>query len=536
MTKKLIAFALAAILLLLAGCGSGTDKNPSDTFSGGNDPSGRKELQLLYCAADTMNPYKTISKLNAELASLLFEPLFKVDNSFEAVAVLAEKITSEGTTHTVTLKNAVYSDGSPVTADDVLFSCGLARECERFSYLFYEVESITAADGNTVVFTTTRHDPYFAKLLTFPILKTGSDELKNEDNVELVPIGSGRFVFNEQGDGLIQNGSYYGKQTQIEGIRLINAPDLESMEHYVEIGATDLYYAEMTDDTIIRMSGTKEKINLNNLIYLGVNHYYGPLKSANLRYAISSALSRQQIAEKAFHSNATPANGFFHPAWKETSDYQTIETSANLKISVENLADIGYNKLNADGFYENSAGKVLELSLLVNGESAVKVAAAELIASQLAAAGIKINLNVADRNEYFRALSAGHFQLYLGEVRLLPNMDVSPFVIRGGSAAYGMVSAPEAVPEDRPDGDETEEPDESAPAYNSETAYISVIKGFDAGKNTAADVASSLLSSMPVIPLAYRDSIVFYSTTVEDIGEASACDIFLSMGELKIKK
>ena len=533
MIKKFFAIALAAIMLLLAGCGSGSDKNPSDNSPSGNDSSAARELQLLYCAADTMNPYKTISKLNAELASLLFEPLFKVDDSFEQVAVLAEKITTEGTTHTVTLKNAVFSDGSAVTADDVLFSCELAKECARFAPLFYEIESISVSDGRTIVFITTRHDPYFAKLLTFPILKTDSDKLKDEDNVELVPIGSGRFVFNEKGDGLIQNSAYYGKQAEIESIRLINAPDLESMEHYVEIGATDVYYAEMTDDTIIRMSGTKEKVNLNNLIYLGINHYYGPLKSANLRYAISSALSRKQITEKAFHSNATPANGFFHPDWKATSDYQTIETSANLKISVENLANIGYNKLNAEGFYENSAGKVLELSLLVNGENSVKVAAAELIASQLATTGIKINLNVVDRAEYFRALSAGHFQLYLGEVRLLPNMDISPLVIRGGSAAYGMVSAP--VTETDPD-EEAEEETEIRPVYNSETAYVSVISGFNSGKNTAADVAASLLSSMPIIPLAYRDSIVFYSTTVESIGQASAGDIFLSMGDFKIKK
>ena len=112
-------------------------------------------------------------------------------------------------------------------------------------------------------------------------------------------------------------------------------------------------------------------------------------------------------------------------------------------------------------------------------------------------------------------------------------MDISPLVIRGGSAAYGMVSAP--VTETDPD-EEAEEETESRPVYNSETAYVSVISGFNSGKNTAADVAASLLSSMPIIPLAYRDSIVFYSTTVESIGQASAGDIFLSMGDFKIKK
>ena len=532
MLKKLIALMLAAVLLLLTGCSAGNNGD-SDTSSG-SDPNATQggEIQLLYCAADTMNPYKTISKLNAELSSLLFDPLYKVDNSFEAVAVLAKDAVFDGKVCTVTLQNATFSDGSVVTAEDVIFSYNLAKECSRFSYLFYEIESVVAADAHTLVFTLNKHDPYFTKLLTFPVLKTGSDQLKDEDNVELVPIGCGRFVFDKDGTSLIPNKGYFGTKTEVSKINLINAPDYESMEHYVEIGATDIYYADMTDDNIIRMSGKKSEVNTSNLIYLGINHYYGPLRSDKLRYAISSALSREQISEKAFHSNATPATGIFHPAWKETADYQTIQTSANSKISVENLANIGYNKLNAEGYYENSAGNVLELNLLVNNESAVKIAAAELIVSQLKSVGIKINLNVVDRSEYFRALSAGHFQLYLGEVRLLPNMDVSSLVLGGGSAAYGMLYT--TAPKEE-DGEE-EEDSAPPPSTNIETSYVSVVRGFNNGKNTAADMASALLASMPIIPIAYRNSLVFYSAAIEDIHEVSTYDVFLSVDKLKIKK
>lgn len=534
MIKKIIAILLAAALLLLAGCSSGKGENTDDPSVGDNGAAPTGELQLLYCAADTMNPYNTISKLNAELATLIFDPLYKVDNSFEAVAVLSKDAVFEDDTCTVTLRDARFSDGSPVTAEDVVFSYNLAKESDRFSYLFYEIETVAAADSHTIVFTLNKNDPYFTKLLTFPILKVGSDQLKDEDNVELVPIGCGRFIFDKSATALIPNTQYFGTGTEISKIKLINAPDYESMEHYVEIGATDIYYAEMKDDTIIRMSGKKTEVNLNNLIYLGVNHYYGPLRSAELRYAISSALSREQIAKKAFHSNATPATGFFHPLWKDTADYQTIQTSANLKISIENLANIGYNKLNAEGYYENSAGRILELGLLVNNESSAKIAAAELVVNQLKSTGIKVNLNIVDKSEYFRALSSGQFQLYLGEVRLLPNMDISPLVISGGSAAYGMphtIASMENVSDEGSDADNS-----NPPAHDIETSYISVVKGYANGINTVADTASALLASMPLIPIAYRNSIVFYSAEIEDIGEASACDVFLSVDNIKIKK
>ncbi len=535
MLKKFTTLLLVIIMLTFSACG---EKLPDSSSAEPSAPSDTVEtsdsLQFLFCENDTMNPYKTISKLNAELASLLFDPLVKIDDSFEVINILAQRIETVDNICTVTIKDAVFSDGTAVTADDIVYSCSLAKACDRFSYLFYEVADISAADAKTVVFTLNTKDPYFYKLLTFPILKTGSDQLRNEDNVELTPIGCGKFVFDQTGTKLIPNISYSPKVSNIKEIKLVNAPDDESMRHHVEVGVTDIYYAETPEDTIIRMSGKKQTVNLNNLIYLGINHNYAPLKKAELRYAISSAISRDEIRNSAFYSNAVSASGFFHPDWNEVADYQTIEASANLKISVEYLNKIGYNRLNEDGYYENSHGNILELSLLVNGDNATKSAAAMLIANQLKASGIKINVNSVGKDAYFSALASGSFQLYIGEIKLLPNMDIRSLVMPGGSAAYGMVTeALEKAPESP---DETQDEAMENDDIHDETSYIKVIENFYAGSNTVVDVASSLLATMPVIPIIYRNSIVFYSNDIEDISSISCSDIFLSIDKYKVKK
>ncbi len=524
MLKKIISALLSLVMLLLIGCGTNEEEKPQEKPQDSATVETSNEIQLLYCANDTMNPYTTINKLNAELGLLLFDCLVKYDNNFETVYYLASSVSLEDKTCTVTLRNAIFSDGSTVTADDVIYSFNLARQSERFKDIFYEVTSATALDASHVVFTLSSADPYFEKLLCFPIIKAGSDTLKNEDNVELPPIGSGRYIFDSKEAVLTKNEKHFISGGSIKKINLINAPDSESMEHYVEVGATDIYFAEMNDDTIIRMSSQKIPVNRNNLIYLGINHNYGPLKSDEVRFAISAAISRSSIATKAFHTNATPATGFFHPAFDAVSDYQSINPESDKKISVENLANIGYNRLNDERYYENNNGKILELTLLVNRDSTAKLAAANLIAEQLADAGIKITVNALSRDSYFSALQNGHFQLYLGEVKLLPNMDVRSLVKAGGGAAYGMIT-----PTEHTEADGTQ-------YYDNETSYVSVLDGFYEGKNTIIDVASALQSSMPVIPLLYRNSLVFYSNDIEDVFNPSYSDIFISIDKYIVKK
>jgi len=398
-------------------------------------------------------------------------------------------------------------------------------------------------EDGAVRFDLKKNDPYFYRLLGFPILKNGSDQLKNEDNVELVPIGTGRFVFGDKSKKLTANPKYFGEKPSVTEITLINAPDGESMEHYVEVGATDIYYADGGDENIIRMSGQKTPVNLNNLVYLGINHDYGPLRSDDLRHIISSAISRKLIVSEAFYSNGVAATGFFHPEWSVTQGYQTLSDSANLKICVENLANIGYNRLNEEGYYENKSGKILELDLLVNRDSYTKLSAANLIKKQLGEAGIKINVKTSSSEQFVNALKNGQFQLYLGEIKLNRNMDISSLVLKGGSAAYGMPEAPKKSENKKDEDDKKEEgsfdmpEEEEIPEdFDGETSYISVIEGYYKGENSVTDIASALLSSMPVIPLLYRSAVVFYSDEIENIGEVSCYDIFFSADKYKVKK
>lgn len=532
--KKLLVLLLSISLILLTACKGGSVSTPSNESQGENAQTlqASKSLQLLYCENDTINPYKTINKANAEIAQLIYEPLVKLDNNFKPVFALAKSVDIKNNICTVTLKDALFFDGSKVTADDVVFSIGLAKDSERYSYLFYEVKNVFAEGSEKIVFELSKTDPYFTNLLTFPILKTGTDNLKDEDNMEIAPVGCGRFMLSKDETALTPFENYYGDKSPVSKIKLINAPDKESVKHYVEIGATDIYYTDYSDASIYRMSGKRHMVNLNNLVYIGINHKNSLLSTYEMRLAISSALNKEEIITKAFHGNATVAEGFFHSAWDEISNVQTLQATPNEKIVIENLEKIGYNSTDTKGIRKSAFGSRLSFNLLVNRDNPSKLSLAHLLATQLKKVGIEIKINEVSASQFSSLVSTGNFQMYIGEVKVLPNMDISSLVLPGGSAAAGIVSPhTEATKEN---SEETENIDTTLDNFNNK-AYISVINGFYSGKNSVADLASSLISAMPVIPVVFRSGVVFHKDEITDLGTVSATDLFLSIDKYKFE-
>ena len=520
--KKLIILLLSLSMIMLTACKDGGQNTPSTDTSEENPTAVQgSTLQLLYCENDTINPYKTINKANGEIAQLIYEPLVKINSRFEPVLALAKSVETNGNICTVTLNDALFSDMSRVTAEDVVFSCSLAKASQRFAYLLYEVKNVYAVDSNKVAFELTKNDPFFKSLLTFPIIKAGTDNLKDEDNIEIAPVGCGRFVLSPKDSALLPFENYYGNKNSVLKIKLINAPDSESVEHFVESSATDIYYTDYSDANIYRMSGIRESVNLNNLVYIGINHNNSLLATDEMRYAISSALDKNEIVTKAFYGNGVAATGFFHPDFAEVSGIQTLQTTPNEKIVIENLEKIGYNSTDTKGIRKSPYGSRLSFNLLVNRDNPSKLSVAHLLSEQLKRVGIEIKINEVSSSQFSSLVSTGNFQLYIGEVKILPNMDISSLVLPGGSAAAGITS-PVATSE------------EEQSNYTNK-AYISVINGFYSGKNSIADVASSLISSMPVIPVIFRSGLIFHSDEITEIGEVSSTDLFLSLDNYKFK-
>ncbi len=521
LVKKIFTILLCLCLVMCCGCGKNSGGDNQGSANGNNSSDPGRFISLPCNTADSFNPFLATTAVNRQICNLMYDPLVKVNSDFSLNYVLAANIETIGNTCTVTIKNARFSDGTSITADDVVYSFEAAKKCNRkYKYALESVESAVVRDANSVIFTSAKNDPYVANLLNFPIIKTGSDLLTNSDNVYLPPIGSGRYILDTDLQRLTANDGWHSGSIAIKEIRLINTPDSEAIQHAIEIGAIDAYYTDLSNCEIPRMSGTRTQVLLNNLVYVGVNLKKQILSSFYMRHAISSAIDRSNICEDAFFNNALPATGFFNPLFSPVKNIQSIEISSNMKIAIENLGKIGYNRKNNEGYFVNSGDKPLAASILVNEENSFRKNAADMIALNLKNIGISASVVAVPFEQYVSRLESGSFDLYIAEVNITHNMDISPLIVPGGSSAYGIKKDSAS--------DATEDTTEDISVQN-------IINAFYDGQCGIQDVAATTISGMPIIPICYRTGILFLSNKITANSSASADDIYNSIENWNLK-
>ena len=156
MTRRLTALALALVLALsLTGCWEAEPEPEPDDFWNDDLPSPSEEepqrapaqisdFTLPYLSGQTFDPVTCIDGVQQTVGALLYEPLFTLDASFTPQPVLCEHSSydAQALTWTFALRSAVFSDGTALTANDVLAAYRRAAESARYGARFANVASM----------------------------------------------------------------------------------------------------------------------------------------------------------------------------------------------------------------------------------------------------------------------------------------------------------------------------------------------------------------------------------------------------------
>ena len=386
---------------------------------------------------------------NNALARHVFEALVGFDANQNIVPALAEswKPVDDLTWEFKLRKDAKWHDGSPVTADDVVFTMGRAGDVPNSpgSFGIYtKGKTAVAVDDNTVHIKTATPYPLMVNdMVTIAIVsrKHGEGATTADYNSGKAAIGTGPYTFTEfvPGDRVVltANADYWGGKPKWDKVTL--KPIKSAPSRVAALLAGDVDVIEGVPTTDIAKLKTDDRVTLtsgisNRVIYLHLDHnrddspyvkaadggaIKNPLKDLRVRKAISKAINREAIVERVMEGQAIPAGqllpkGFFG-------------TSPNLKPEPYDMA--GAKALLKEAGVEGG----FELTLHGPNDRYINDAQiAEAIGQMLSRLGLKMKVETMTRSVFFKEASTG-------------GADGTPkfsFILVGWGAGTGEASSP----------------------------------------------------------------------------------------------
>ncbi len=374
--------------------------------------SGGTYAEAVLGPLNTLNPLFDSSSAEQSVSQLLFSRLMTYDTTGHLNYDLASNMTVDSTHKVYTLslrQNALWQDGQPVTAQDVVFTVNLIKNPDtRSTITGWSDISAAATDNHTVVFTLPAVYAAFPHALTFPILP--EHLLKNVDPANLressyssSPIGSGPFAFrllqtatagsNHQTIHLVRNDQYYGGAARIDRIQLdvyANHDDiLQALATSEVSAAVDLSATDLAQVNTARYNLQRKPIDAG--VYALLNTTSPVLKDKAIRQALQLATNTAAIRQAL--GQGTPdlylpfVNGQLY------GDLPS-EPSYNLGVAKTILANDGWK---LDGGILKKNGQPLQLNVVTIKDNDFETALQKL-AGQWRELGITINTTVADPN------------------------------------------------------------------------------------------------------------------------------------------
>ena len=353
--------------------------------------------------------------LNAQqTATQIYSQIIRTDTNGNATGDLAEswETAPDGMTYTFKIRqNVKWHDGRPLKAEDIRWALTeiQLKYNPNASTSFAAVDKIEAPDDHTLVIRMKRPFPAFlpwsfVNQWIYPKhLYEGTDPRQNERNYKN-PIGTGPFMLKEwvRGSHMVmeRNPNYYmAGKPYLDRIVAKFIPDATARVLALENGEVDYVSIYGLPASIVPDLRKNKKIVLfehrNRVNYGGIMAHMNVrnehLKSKEVRQAISYAIDRKILVERAVGGLAEPASSpisSFHKPWFNSAIASRYPHDAK---KVQEL-------LVKAGFKPGSGGKrfSLRISYAKDGEGGGLQSAAELMREQLRAVGIELVLEPKD--------------------------------------------------------------------------------------------------------------------------------------------
>ncbi len=503
MSRRTLCLFLVLCLLsgLLAGCGAKEESTAEEeTFGSEVSPSPAPAAQsavedqneapttgsfsMPYNESYGWNPYTCTGMENRAVMQLIYEGLFTMNGEFDPEPMLCKsyQVSEDGLVYTLELQSASFSNGSVLSADDVIYSMQQAEASELFSSRFRSISSYYASGTSAVTVELDYPNDRLPCLLTFPIVPSYSAGEAPPGTGPFVRSASNVLTLNTQ---WWQNASTLNFQT----VTLFSSVSAEDTRDNFEIDNVQFVYNNPSASSAATFHCDYELWNSRSTVmqYIGFNFSSGVFSDKEVRAEITHAIDRLRITESVYHNfadaavlpvhpsssmydedladrfaftsayevksvltktdsfylpdNYQPANGAVSPAPSENTDQpETASPEEAEDMEAEEPEDEESEPEKAADGSKDKPETYNNIVLLVQDGNLNRTAAAKLVAQNLEDVGFTVETKLVDADDFADTLYELEWDIYYGEVTLTPDFDLRSLLSPGGSLCFGDFS------------------------------------------------------------------------------------------------
>lgn len=436
--KGRIVILLLLLSLCLFGCGTEDEayvptgdglyrEDQTAQTTAPQEETVEQELVLVYYPDRTMNPYTSTDYTNRALFSLIYQSLFVVDSDYQVSPMLCSRytVTEDMKTYVFYVEDATFSDGTPLTEEDVYASLQTAMTTPVYRGRFRHVDSVQLAENGGIIFYLSTPYENLPILLDIPIVKATEVEVDR-------PLGTGPYVLEQTNAGarLRRRTDWWCKADMIitaSSIQLVEAESPTQIRDAFEFENVGLVCANPGSDNYVDYRCDYELWDCENgiFLYIACNMESDIFSKPAVRSALTHAIDRDAIVEKYYrnfaHSATLPASPL--------SPYYNNSLASKYGYDPEKFI-----QALSDNYLSGATVRIM-----VNKSDTLRLRIAREIGAMLEACGLVVEMMEHTGNDYYYYLNLLEFDIYVGQTRLSPNMDLTSFFSSGGALRYGGI-------------------------------------------------------------------------------------------------
>ncbi|SHE93181.1 oligopeptide transport system substrate-binding protein [Seinonella peptonophila] len=355
MNKKRLLSVLAFVLicaLLLASCG----------FEGNAIKPAGGDNRTFVLAESAEPPNLDVSKSTDEVSSRILnntmEGLLRQDRNGRpqpAIAAQLPQVSKDKRTYTFTLRNARWSDGKPVRAQDFVFSWLRtlnAKTKSEYAFILFPIQNaeeynagkvsasqvgVKALDDSHLQVKLKFPTPYFMELCSFTTFMPQREDIVNQYGSEYA-LEANRLIFNgpftlsnweHEASFTLKKNSFYWDQRKVRLDR-VEGKIIKDVASTVNLySANRLDFTEINPEFAAIFEGKSDRTVIKEMAswYIEMNQTKAFFKNLNIRKSINYGIDKRSLTKRVLKNDSVPAGGLMPTHMKGDEKHKFRELS-----------------------------------------------------------------------------------------------------------------------------------------------------------------------------------------------------------------